>query len=148
MPLPRKQIEANIKRRLTGEAPDREAGGRFSTSPTSLPAIEESALQSRLCAFLRYGLPGDAVLTAIPGGNRGVTTTPGYLSGAPDLLIVYRGIAHFLEVKAEGGRLSSAQRLVHALLSQAGGRVAVVRSEEDVRERCAAWGLPLRTTAQ
>lgn len=59
----------------------------------------------------------------------------GVLAGFPDLMILPPSEIgpFFLEVKAEKGTVSSAQKQVHAMLRANGYRVAVVRSIDDLR---------------
>jgi len=87
----------------------------------------ERTFQTDLCRFLDVALPPGAWYSAIPGGNRSVTTTPGYRSGTPDLLIVYKGRAIFLELKAPKNYATALQRGIHADLMLAGAVVHTVR---------------------
>jgi hypothetical protein len=56
--------------------------------------------------------------------------------GVPDLLICYRGIFLAAEVKRPlaSSKLSTAQKVQLALIEQAGGRTAVVRSADDMTQ--------------
>ena len=65
----------------------------------------------------------------------------GMLVGWPDIVVLWRGRFMAFEVKAEGGKASAAQEAVGALIQTHGGRWAVVRSIEDVREYLADWGI-------
>lgn len=91
----------------------------------------ERALQSAICKWLDRALPSGTWYSAIPGGNRSVTTTPGYRSGTPDLLIVHEGRAIFLELKAARKSATKHQRDIHAELTLSGAVVATVRSLND-----------------
>lgn len=87
-------------------------------------AEKERDLQSELSEVLNLGLPADAVFTSIPGGDGRATRTPGYLSGFPDALIMYRKRCLLLELKRRvGGRYSDDQIRVHAQIERAGGLV-------------------------
>jgi hypothetical protein len=70
----------------------------------------------------------------------------GARSGVPDLLIICAGKALLIEIKTEKGRLSEAQMACHAEIMAAGGRVAVIRSLDDLREVLAFWEIPVRET--
>lgn len=91
-------------------------------------AIKESELQSSIARVLQLGLPGDCFWTAIPGGDGRATRTPGYRSGTPDLMFLYRGRVLFVELKRpKGGRTSAVQAEVHRGIEAAGGAVHVAR---------------------
>lgn len=75
--------------------------------------------------------------------NRAMNAGMGVVPGYPDLVVhlpANLGTV-FLEIKAEGGRTSPAQKALHEQLETLGYRVAVVRSVEDVRETLAGWGV-------
>jgi hypothetical protein len=55
-------------------------------------------------------------------------------AGVPDLCIVYRGWAVYLEVKQEGKEPTSLQRHTMKQIKAAGGTAEVVRSVEDTQE--------------
>lgn len=105
--------------------------------------MSERALQAAVFDFLRVALPSDATAFAVPNGDGKVTTMPGALSGVPELCIIYRGVAYFIELKTQFGRLSSEQREVHLRLAAAGAKTAVCRSVVEVEEYLAPL-IPLR----
>lgn len=113
---------------------------------TEAPPPLERPLQAAICDTLKLLLPRDAFLTAIPGGDRQVTLTPGYEAGMTDLLIIYRGRAICVELKRDtrNGVISQAQIAVHERITLAGGVVATCRSLEDVLQFLAMLGVPLR----
>lgn len=49
-------------------------------------------------------------------------------AGTPDLLVIFRGVYTWLEVKTPRGKLSADQRAWHAWAEKSGVRVVVVRS--------------------
>ena len=112
----------------------------------------EDDFQRQLVAFLQVALPHDALYLHVPNGGLRSKRQAARLSGlgvragCPDLLIVHRGRALFLELKAGRGVVSPAQRNLHRLLVYCGARVATVRSvpeaEAALREAC----VPLRAT--
>lgn len=106
----------------------------------------EAALQRTLAEYLHWALEPPAWFTAIPGGDRGRTTTYGYRKGCPDLLIVSGGRCWFLELKSPKGVLSSSQKALHAMFAATGIPVAVVRSLTETRTQLALWGIPTRET--
>lgn len=76
----------------------------------------------------------DTAINPVPAKSRavaGMSKAMGLRAGAPDLLIVFRGRAIFIEFKRPvGGSLSAEQRRVHTEITLAGGIVTVVRSVE------------------
>ena len=112
----------------------------------------ESPVQRAIVQYLRLAFPGAIVHHSRNEINKRGTAiaieiakakAKGAVTGFPDLIVL--PFAHigplFLEVKAEGGYATDAQREVHRQLADLGYRVAVVRSVDDVRERLAAWGI-------
>lgn len=53
-------------------------------------------------------------------------------AGVPDLVICHRGQALFIELKAPGGRLTRLQEHAASQIRQAGGRVLVAETCEEV----------------
>jgi hypothetical protein len=94
--------------------------------------MTERGLQSQVFEFLRLALPAEAVCFCIPNGDGRMTTAPGALSGVPDLQIVYKGRAIFIELKTKTGAIRPSQRWVHERLTLAGAVVVTLRSVEDV----------------
>ena len=54
------------------------------------------------------------------------------MSGIPDICLIYRGRAIFIELKTQRGAVKVNQRFVHDRLTLAGAVVAVCRSLDDV----------------
>jgi hypothetical protein len=65
----------------------------------------------------------------------------GVIPGVPDLLILYRGRLHALELKTKGGRLTETQRRTHEDMRQAGALVATCYGVNDALLQLEAWGL-------
>ena len=113
---------------------------------------EEFALAKSVKQFLEAALPRDAVFMSIPNEGRrslksaGELKSVGLLTGAPDLLIVWRGRAIFIELKTKTGCLSKAQRIVHKRLLAAEAELQICRSVEEVETFLRALGLRLRAT--
>ena len=91
----------------------------------------EQQLQKAVIEHLRWRARPNVWWTHIPlGGARSKIEAAifkglGVRRGAPDLLIVVDGRAHFLELKAPGGRVTAAQHECHAALLAAGACAAV-----------------------
>lgn len=111
----------------------------------------EGPVQRSVISWLRVVLP-DALIhhspneTRRPGRagdvERAMNRANGTLAGYPDIWGYCDLGEFFLEVKAEGGRLSEAQREFRDRYIRLGGqRYAVVRSIEDAREALFNWGI-------
>lgn len=119
-------------------------------------AGREDAIQRAIVAYLRAVLPPDCLVhhsanEGVRGGKAGVLDgvrkrEMGQTAGFPDLVVVTYCGALFFEVKADGGRVTPAQRKVHERLRAMGYRAAVVRSVDDVRETLREWSFPTRET--
>lgn len=72
----------------------------------------------------------------------GVRLGRGVIAGIPDTFILYRGRAHFVEVKALDGELSGEQRSVIAASLWAGARAAVCRDAFEVLRAIDEWAIP------
>jgi hypothetical protein len=113
----------------------------------------EDDLQRAVVQFLRVALPFDAVFYAVPNGGLRHSRAAarmvglGLRSGIPDLAIVWRGHALFVELKTARGSLSPAQRQMHARLHVAGAEVMTCRSVECVENSLREIGVPLRATS-
>jgi hypothetical protein len=76
------------------------------------------------------------------GSVPGIRVGRGLIAGIPDLFVLWRGMAHFLEIKTEVGELSLAQQSVGTALLVAGGRIGVARNAAEVLAILDAWGIP------
>ncbi len=89
----------------------------------------EGQLQRSLIEHLRWRVRGDVWWTHVPNGGArtaiegAIFKGLGVRPGAPDLLIVADGKAHFLELKAPGRKLSPVQSECHDALRRAGATV-------------------------
>lgn len=72
----------------------------------------------------------------------------GLKPGVPDILIIYDGKAHWLELKSAKGGLSEAQYDTLDDLSAAGSWVCVVRTLAEAFRAIDAWGIPTRIASQ
>lgn len=114
------------------------------------PTQTEASLQAQVAQFLRIALPRNAMFHHSPGeGKRGWRAqaslkASGFVTGWPDVEIIWGGRVLFLELKSLRGRLTPAQVACHKSLQEAGSAVAVVRSVEEAAKQLAEWGVPLR----
>lgn len=122
-------------------------------APRRAPAVAETPLQISVAEFLWLALPDDAWFCHVPNGGKRLKSEAAKLkamgarAGAPDLLVVWRGIAFFVEMKTDTGSLSADQRECHAALRAAGCCVAVARSVSGVEQALRSWNIPLKARA-
>jgi hypothetical protein len=113
---------------------------------------EEETLQRAVIAYLRLALPHDGVAYAVPnGGLRSKKVAArlngtGLVAGIPDIAVVYRGRALFIELKTRTGVVSAAQRETMHKLIYAGADVMLCRSVPDVEAALRECGVPLSAT--
>ena len=101
------------------------------------PVVREHPIQKRITDVLRLELA--------PPGNvspAGVRIGRGIIDGILDMFVLHVGRAHMIEIKAEDGRLNDAQRSVAAAVLAAGGRVGVVRDENETLACLDRWQIP------
>lgn len=103
----------------------------------------------QVAGFLRWALPRDVPWTAIGHGGGGkmrgmILKGMGVQAGWPDVHLIVRGRPVYIELKAEKGTLSDAQRGVHTAITLAGGVVTVCRSLDDVKDFLEVLGIQLR----
>lgn len=110
----------------------------------------EQRFQVQLIRDLRRILPSpECFLTHFPSGGGGAMRgsflkSMGLIPGFPDILLIYRGVAFGLELKAGKNGLEETQRDTHAALGRAGMDVRVVRSLDEAIAALAAFGIPTR----
>jgi len=110
---------------------------------------DESKLQQACVKWFRYSFPHILIFAIPNGGKRGIITArimkgEGVLPGVPDLFIASGGSplrvdtigknGLFCEMKTAKGKLSPAQKEVHAKLEQAGYCVKVCRSFDEFQQ--------------
>jgi VRR-NUC domain-containing protein len=107
----------------------------------------EQILQAAVCQHLQLrGAKGMFWWHHPAGGQRSRTEAAifkgiGAKPGIPDLLFLKDSQLLCLELKAEGGRLSSAQVACHEALRAAGALVATAVGLDEALEVLEAWGL-------
>lgn len=124
---------------------------RFALKPV---VLRETPLQQMITAALRleiappgkvsaHGVVWWAVDIACYGGSTpGLRTSRGVIAGVPDLFFLWRGVCHFIELKAADGVLSEAQQHVAAAVLAAGGKVGVATSIDQVLACLDTWRVP------
>lgn len=118
------------------------------------PRVPEAALHQQIARVLsveiappgkislHYAMWWSVDMAAYAGKAPGLRTARGCIAGVPDMQVVYRGRAHFIELKARDGRLSLAQREFAAGAELAGACCGVARSVEEVLELLDCWQIP------
>jgi hypothetical protein len=118
------------------------------------PVIRESVLHKQIADALKLELcaPGrlsrDGVtwwsvdMAAYAGSVPGIRTGRGCIAGVPDIFVLYRGLAYFLEVKADDGVVSPAQQAVATTILYTHAPFGVVRSVEETLACIDNWGIP------
>ena len=132
------------------------AGTSASRRPFRLtaPVVREHPLQSQIARVLTIELaPAGKVSAAgvvwfsidhanYAGEVPGVRVGRGIIAGLPDTFVLWRGIAHLIEIKADDGELSDAQQSVIAAVLAAYGRVGVVRDAGETLGCLDQWAIP------
>jgi hypothetical protein len=118
------------------------------------PIVREHPIQKQVADVLRLEIapPGKVsrfgvVWWSIDHANYagevpGVRVGRGIVAGIPDIFVLHRGIAHMVEIKAEDGELSDAQRSVAAAVLASGGHVGVARDAAEVLTCLDEWQIP------
>lgn len=113
----------------------------------------EQKLHQAVARYLDLALPADSWWTTIGHGvgkltkaTAGIAKSCGVKPGVPDILIVYQGIAHFIELKAPKGKPSPVQIEVSNKLTDCGAYYGIARSLDDVSYALHVWAI--RTKAR
>lgn len=113
---------------------------------------EEESTHRAVWRYLQWALPPDAcAYHPANGGKRhhkaaARMSALGVVPGVPDLAIVWRGQALFVELKSAKGALSPEQRSFHRKLTYCGALVVTCRSLECVECALRELGMPLHAT--
>jgi hypothetical protein len=94
-------------------------------------------------------LPATVWYTHFPAGGGGkrrgaILKGAGLKAGVPDILIIYRGMAYWIELKAPKGVISKVQDNTIAALFYVGSKVYLARNIDDVANALTQWGIPAR----
>lgn len=120
----------------------------------SARAHPERDLQIQVVRWLALNFAGDrdvefVAINPLPPRTSprigGLMRAMGGFAGWPDLLVIRAGCSPlFIEIKAPKGRLSVAQHECHWRLQQAGARVVVIRSLDELAVALRDLGWPIR----
>jgi len=118
------------------------------------PVVREHPLQKEIADVLRLEIaPAGKVSAAgvvwwsvdhanYAGEVPGIRIGRGIVAGIPDLLVLHLGHAFLIELKAEDGTVSDAQRSVLAACLAASCRVAIARDWREVLRCLDQWDIP------
>lgn len=82
--------------------------------------------------------------TAMNKGAAGRLKACGLKAGMPDIMVFYNSFAIGIELKAGGHQPTEVQKKMHEKLMDAGVRVAIARSVDDVEDILRIFGIPMR----
>src|SRR5579872_6481774 len=126
---------------------------RLAFLPAARDHNREARVQAAIVEWIRTIAPDFLVFHPANGGWRTKAEAArfkwlGVVAGIPDLVMIGRdGAAYFLEIKAEGGSLSEAQREMRDRLTAMRVPYAVAKSIDDTRRALAIWGIETRESA-
>jgi hypothetical protein len=119
------------------------------------PVVREGPIHSQIAGAFRLAIcaPGKVSrqgvtwwsvdMAAYVGNAPGIRTSHGCISGVPDIIVVWQGRAHFIEVKAEDGEgLSLDQRSVATAILIAGASFGAARDAPEALALLAEWNIP------
>jgi hypothetical protein len=154
------QLQRQGVAKLWAERAAKQAAGRGPKLPaTPKRQHPERDLQKAIVKLIRSTVPG-VLVAAVTNEEQGhgdaeqrarfgaMRRASGILTGFPDILVwLPAGRVLLWELKAEKGRLSEAQHLVHAQLADLGHPVEVIRSIEQAIAALVRAGVPVRGRA-
>jgi hypothetical protein len=121
------------------------------TKPRRRMRRPEQGFQAGLLKSLALILEPEVFVFAVPnGGGRygkeaAILVGQGVVAGVPDLMVIFRGTAVGLELKAgKAGRVDPRQVEVHKRFAKAGIPVGVVRNAPEALDFLQAHGVPMR----
>lgn len=81
-------------------------------------------------------------MAAYAGSVPGIRTGRGCVAGVADIVVIFEGRGHFIEVKADDGSLSPAQCEMATAYLLAGAQYGVARDALEALALLDAWGIP------
>jgi hypothetical protein len=81
-------------------------------------------------------------MAAYSGDTPGLRTARGCIAGVPDIFVLYRGIAHHIEVKAPDGMVSLEQQSVATAILIGRGKWGVACGADEALQLLDSWGIP------
>ena len=120
-----------------------------------LPAVREHPLHKQIADAFRFAIAppgrisGDGVVwwsvdAASFAGVAGARQGRGIVAGVPDIAVAWAGLLFMIEVKADDGLMSEAQRNFVTALAMAGCRWGIARDADEALALLRTWGVPVR----
>lgn len=113
----------------------------------------EQQLHISVAQYLKWAMPDDVWWSSInPASSKSpivaaMSKAMGLRAGAPDIIVIDKGHALFIELKAKDGRQSPAQRESSGLAARAAVLTLICRSIEEVESALTGFGIRLRARA-
>ena len=113
----------------------------------------EEDLHRQVADYLSLAIVPPAWWTTFPSGwfrgkaAAGILKACGLKAGVPDILLIRDGRVYWIELKAEGGYLSAAQKEMRPLLLAAGCQHVICRSIGEIQSALLMWGFRLKARA-
>lgn len=126
-------------------APLRMTAAEYRRSPTKR-RDEEHGIQVAVATALRLAAAPGVFYCSIPNGGKrnkreaARLKAEGVIAGAPDLLVIVRGVPMGLELKTDRGAQSDEQEAVEAAWNAAGGVYVVAHGLREALDCLTAWG--------
>jgi hypothetical protein len=120
------------------------------------PVVPEHSIQRTVAGVLRLEIGPEAKISAegvtwfsIDHANNhgevpGIRVGRGIPPGIWDMLVLYQGRAHWIELKSRDGIVSDPQRSMAATLLLSGCRIGVARDSDEVLRCLDEWQIPRR----
>jgi hypothetical protein len=124
-------------REQAGADAQRRRVARVRETPIHMALVQHLQVRARPGVFWCHVPNGEYRARVTAAILRGM----GVKAGVPDLMLVSQGRAYFLELKREGGKLSTEQKVVHAELRRAGAVVDTAYGLDEALDVLEAWGL-------
>jgi hypothetical protein len=128
--------------------------GRKAPYRLTAPVVPEHAVQRQIVDVLRLEIAPAGKVSRLgviwwsvdhanyAGEVPGIRVGRGIIAGIPDIFLLYRGRAHFIEIKTQAGVLSEPQKAVMAAILIGGGRCATVFDANMTTDALDEWGIP------
>lgn len=110
-------------------------------------ARPEQQIQKAVFQHIKQrGAPGLFAFAVPNGGYRkpieaAILKSQGVVAGVPDIVLIHKGRAFGLELKALGGRATANQLAAHSAMDEAGAFVCIAEGLDRALKVLEAWGL-------
>jgi hypothetical protein len=114
---------------------------------SSSPRLSEQEIHAALWQHLQWRAAPGAFAFHVPNGGArskaeaSILAGLGVVAGVPDLIVCKDGRFYALELKADGGKLSPAQRGTHERMRAAGATIATSYGLDEALRQLEDWGI-------